>query len=262
VTPSSRYERHRGKRAGLDAGIAQAQGRGRLSLFVAGGQHDPLERRRVGRAGAGFELSGEQALVDLLPDANKRLPVGLRDQPADANVAGVVDRRLRAQGAPSPRLITRVQKRPGVVAITLRPKTIATWSGPAEAELVADRLLEPVAARLRTIGDARVGELELTDGELVAEASLRVFVAEGVRQRALPAAEEGPDVPRREARADGAEHLRVGAGAKAVVERLEGDPGLLGLAPRPFVSGQAEPAVVGRVAEHLRKARLHWRSRT
>ena len=47
--------------------------------------------------------------------------------------------------------------------------------GPAERELVTDCLLEPVAACLGPVEDARVGQLELTEGELVAVAAAAVI---------------------------------------------------------------------------------------
>lgn len=82
---------------------------------------------------------------------------------------------------PTPRVIARVQKRPGVLLETLRPTTTATWVGTAERQQVAERLLEPVAAGLRPVEDARVGALEPTEAEPVAVASLAVVAvnAEG-----------------------------------------------------------------------------------
>ena len=127
--------------------------------------------------------------------------------------------------------------------------------GAAERELVAEYALEPFPAGLGTVEDARVGELELAERDLVAVAALAVLVGEGTRERTLTAAEEGPDVAGLQAGADRRQRLGVGAGAEAVVERLKGKAGLGGLALRPLVPVQAEPDRIGGVAAALPERR-------
>jgi hypothetical protein len=142
--------------------------------------------------------------------------------------------------------MTRVRKRPGVWELIRRPVDDGDVVGPAERELVADRALEPLPARLRAVEDARVGQLELAEGELVAVAAGALLLRERAREQMLPAAEEAPDVLVAEPGADRFQRLGVRAGAEAVVERLEAQPGPLGLALRPLVTVQTEPVVVGR----------------
>lgn len=127
--------------------------------------------------------------------------------------------------------------------------------GAAERELVAEYALEPFPAGLGTVEDARVGELELAERDLVAVAALAVLVGEGTRERTLTAAEEGPDVAGLQAGADRRQRLGVGAGAEAVVERLKGKAGLGRLALRPLVPVQAEPDRIGGVAAALPERR-------
>ena len=74
--------------------------------------------------------------------------------------------------------------------------------GAPKRELVAERLLKPRPAGLRAVKDARVGELELAEGERVAVAAAPVGGREGRGQARLPAAQEGLDVARRQGRAD------------------------------------------------------------
>ena len=64
----------------------------------------------------------------------------------------------------------------------------------AERELVAQRLLEPLAARQRAVEHPGVGELELAEGELVAVAAPAVLGGEGRGQPRQPAAEEALDL--------------------------------------------------------------------
>jgi hypothetical protein len=83
-----------------------------------------------------------------MADVQQGVPVLGCEQPSDAEVAGVVDRRLGSQGAAFlevlldlavlvVRLDLRIDaalddgvwKRPGVRRETLRPKTMLTWSG-------------------------------------------------------------------------------------------------------------------------------------
>jgi len=116
----------------------------------------------------------------------------------------------------TPRLITLVQKRPGLRADPA-PEHDRDVVG-AQRELVADRLLEPAAARLPAVEDSSVGELELAEGELVAVASLAVFGGQRRGQDPLPAAEEAPDVAGREPGADRGQCFAVRAGAEAVIE--------------------------------------------
>ena len=66
---------------------------------MRGWQHHALKQRRVWCALAHVKLVIEQALVDLVADVDQRLPVGVGEQPTDAEVAGVVDGRLGSEGA-------------------------------------------------------------------------------------------------------------------------------------------------------------------
>jgi hypothetical protein len=102
----------------------------------------------------------------------------------------------------------------------------------AERELVAKHALEPGPGGCGWGEDARVGELELAQRELVAVAASEILLPERRGQQRLPATEEGPDVTSREPGADRGQRISISAGAEAVVELREGDPGLLGLALR------------------------------
>jgi len=180
-----------------------------------------LQRLGCRGARAGFDLRFEQAVVDALADGEQGLPVGLGEQATDSEVVAVVDGGLGAEGAAFLQVLLDlrgfvVDLEPGRVVAVEDPGVEATGGGgddpageddgdalgPAEGELVAERLLEPQPARLRAVEDARVGELELAEGQLVAVAALAVLGGEGRGQDPLPAAEEGPHVAGRQARAD------------------------------------------------------------
>src|SRR5207244_9676882 len=94
--------------------------------------------------------------------------------------------------------------------------------GAAERQLVAQRLLEPGPAGLGTVEDTRVGELELAEGEVVAVAAAAIVGCQRLGQPLLPAAEEAPELIRTEPVAERLQRRRVGADAKARVERVEG----------------------------------------
>ena len=64
-----------------------------------GWQHHALEQRGVWRALARVKLVVEQSLVDLVPDIDERVTVGVGEHPADGEVAGVVDGRLGPERA-------------------------------------------------------------------------------------------------------------------------------------------------------------------
>ena len=141
-----------------------------------------------------------------------------------------------------------------MVAITLPREHERDVVGSAEGELVADHPLEPVTAGLGTVEDARVGELELAQCELVAVAARAVLVGERARQQPLIAAEERPHPCGRQPRADRGERLSISARAEAVVERRERQPLLLGLTLGPLMPVQTKPERVRRI-----RARLHER---
>jgi hypothetical protein len=151
-------------------------------------------------------------------------------------------------------VITFVWKRPGVRRDLAREDD-GHLVRTSERELVAQRVLEPRAPGGRAVEDARVGELELAEAERVAVAAAAVLGREGRRQARLPAAEKALHVLRPEACADGGERGGVLARAKAVVERLEGEPRALGLALRPLVAVEADPGGEGRVGARLYEGR-------
>src|SRR5262249_13667683 len=127
--------------------------------------------------------------------------------------------------------------------------------GTAERELVADHALKPGPACLRAVENARVGELDLTERELVAVAGLAVCVRERARQQPLVAPEERPHLALRKARADRGQRVTVGAGAETVVERLERQARLLGLPLCPLVPVEAQPEREGSVGAGLDERR-------
>jgi hypothetical protein len=81
----------------LGARVAEAKRGGGEAVVGRGGQDDALARGGVGCAGAGLQLGVERPLVDLVCDLGQRLPVAVGGQPADAEVAAVVDGRLGAR---------------------------------------------------------------------------------------------------------------------------------------------------------------------
>ena len=68
--------------------------------------------------------------------------------------------------------------------------------GAAEVEVVADHLLEELAAVQRAIEDLSAADLELENGELVAVPGSAVFVAQRAGQTGEPAAEVALDLGR------------------------------------------------------------------
>ncbi len=155
--------------------VAEAEGGDGLAV-ARGRQDDARERDCVGRAGARLELGVEQALVDVVADSDERVPVGVGQEPADAEVGGVVDGRLGAEGAALLQVLLDLR----VLVVHLEADLVAAVEdaraeaagrggdhrageddgdlvGPPERQLVADRALEPLPTRLRTVEDARVG---------------------------------------------------------------------------------------------------------
>jgi len=135
------------------------------------------------------------------------------------------------------------------------PKDDRDVVGPAQRELVADRLLEPGPAGLGAVEDPGVGQFELAEGELVAVAQPAVGRGERRGQPGLPATEEALHVARRQAARDRGQRLGVVGRAEAVVERLEADAGLLRLALGPLVAVEADPDGKRRVGHRLDERR-------
>jgi hypothetical protein len=127
--------------------------------------------------------------------------------------------------------------------------------GPGEPELVAGHALEPVAAGLGTVEDARVGELEPAQRQPVAVAAAPVGVCERRRRQPLPATAERPDPARAQPGADRGERVGVSGRAKAVVERRKRAAPLVRLPLRPLVPVEAEPERVGPIAAALPERR-------
>jgi hypothetical protein len=106
----------------------------------------------------------EQSLVDVMSDVDQGVPVLVGQEPSDAEIAGVVDRRFRSQGAAffevlldlrgaivdlDRRLHAAVEDLGVEPARGLSAHAAAEDDrglvGPSEGELVGDRCLEPGA---------------------------------------------------------------------------------------------------------------------
>jgi hypothetical protein len=161
---------------------------------VGGRQHDAFERRGVGRAGTGLELGVEQALVDVVPDPEQRVPVLTREETPDAEVIAVVDGRLGPERTALLEILLdlggavvdldRGRDAAGDHARVEAPGRLATHApaehhgdvvGAPERELVTDRLLKPRAPRRRAVKHARVRELQLPKAQLVAVAAAAIL---------------------------------------------------------------------------------------
>ena len=104
----------------------------------------------------------------------------------------------------------------------------------AEVEVVADDLLEEDPPGGRPAQDLGEGELGPQDRQFVAV--VRGDVADGERmQFAQPFAQQGIDIGRAGAVADGLRRRRV-PGGEPVIQRLEADPGPGGLPLSPFMA--------------------------
>ncbi len=96
------------------------------------------------------------------------------------------------------------------------------------------------------------------DGQLVAVAGGDVAGGERVRQRAEPFAQQGVDVGRAGAVADGLQR-RLVPGGEPVIQRLEADPGPGGLPLGPFMAVDAQLGGIGEVGAELQEERAEVR---
>jgi hypothetical protein len=146
---------------------------------------------------AGVELVVEQPLVDAVADLDQCIPVVLGEAAADAEVVRVVDGRLGPERAAFLEVLLDLAgavvdldrgldadvEDLGVKAARratghAAPEHDGDLVGAPERELVRERTLKPRAARRRAVKDARVGELQLPERELVAIPAPAILGAE------------------------------------------------------------------------------------
>ena len=139
--------------------------------------------------------------------------------------------------------------------LILRSNKRATSSGAPEVEVVPDDALEEGSARLGTVEDPGVGELDLAEGEVVEDAPPEVLAGKGRGQADLPPPEEALHRAGPEAIADALEDGGILAGQKAVVELFERHLRLVQLTLRPLVAVQVDPRREGRVGVGLDEGR-------
>ena len=155
------------------------------------------------------KLMVEEALVDLVADLDQRLPVGLGEAAADAEVAGVVDGRLGPQRAALFEVlldlrgaVVHLDRRLHAVVEDLGVKPSRRLAGDApaehdrdlvrapERELVGQGALKPRPAGRGAVEHAGVGDLGLAERELVVVAARSVLRGQRRGQRRLPAVKE------------------------------------------------------------------------
>ena len=127
--------------------------------------------------------------------------------------------------------------------------------GAADVEVVADDLLEEDPPRHRLVEHLGQGELGLQDRDVVAVAGGAVGGGERVRQDRQPLAQQRVDLRRSQAVADRLQRGRVVDRGEPVVQRLERNAGLGGLALRPVVAVDAQLGVVRKVGAELQEER-------
>ena len=136
----------------------------------------------------------------------------------------------------TPSVITRVRNRPGVARLPAAHQPPVEDQrdlvGAADVEVVADDLLEEDPPGHRLVQHLGQGELGLQDRDVVAVAGGPVGGAERVRQDGQPLAQQRVDLLGSELVADGLQRHRILDRGEPVVERLECDAGLGGLAFR------------------------------
>ena len=123
------------------------------------------------------------------------------------------------------------------------------------SRLSPDDLLEEDPPGHRLVQHLGQGELGLQDGDVVAVAGGSVGRAERVRQDGQPLAQQGVDLLGSESVADGLQRHRILDRGEPVVECLERDAGLGGLAFGPFVPVEAQLGVIREVGAELHKER-------
>src|SRR5215218_3035603 len=125
----------------------------------------------------------------------------------------------------------------------------------ADVEVVMQHLLEEDPPRDGPVEHLGQGELRLQDRQLIAVAGGLVLGRERVGQDRQPFAQQRVDVFRAEAVADRLDSGHVLAGGEPVVQRLEPDAGLRGLAFGPLVAVDAQLGGVGEVGAELEEER-------
>jgi hypothetical protein len=126
--------------------------------------------------------------------------------------------------------------------------------GSTDVEVVADDLLEKLAAMKRPVEDLGQADLHLQQAELVAEASPAIGGGEGMREAAQPVAEEALDGFGRKRVADLLQHFRLSAGEKAVIEFLVRDAAMSQLPLGPLMAVDPDAHVEGSVGGELDEA--------
>jgi hypothetical protein len=127
--------------------------------------------------------------------------------------------------------------------------------GAADVEVVADDLLEEDPTRDGFVQHLGQGELGLQDRQVVAVAGGAIFAAERVRQDGQPLAQQGVDLLGSEPVADGLQRRRILDRGEPIVQRLERDAGLGGLAFGPLVPVEAQLGVIREVGAELHEER-------
>jgi hypothetical protein len=155
-------------------------------------------------------------------------------------------------------VITRVRNRPGVAFAAAHQAPVEDQRdlvGSADVEVVADDLLEEDPPGHRFVQHLGQGELGLQDGDVVAVARGPVGRAKRVRQDRQPPAQQRVDLLRSKTVADGLQRRRILDRGEPVIQRLERDAGLGGLALGPLVAVDAQLGVVREIRAELHKER-------
>lgn len=152
---------------------------------ISSGQDEGLEGRGGRAAVVSLAFQFQEPVVDVLPDLTQSVEVG--QELADPEVVGVVDGGLGAEGAVALPILLNSGAEvldvdggvdigaedagpEGVLALVLGKALVEEQLHPlgtAEVELVADDLLEELAAMEGPVEDLGAAHLKLQDGELV-----------------------------------------------------------------------------------------------
>jgi hypothetical protein len=127
--------------------------------------------------------------------------------------------------------------------------------GAADVEVVADDVFEEHPAGDRLVEHLGQRELGLQNRQLVAVARGPIRSGERVRQPGQPLAQQRIDLLFSEPVADRLQRYRIIDGGEPVVQRLECDAGLGGLALRPVVAVDAQLGVVRKIRAKLEEER-------
>src|SRR5438128_4006612 len=123
------------------------------------------------------------------------------------------------------------------------------------APIVAHHFFKEFPPLLRTVEDLGQTHLHLPDGPLPIVSAFPILPTQGQGQAAKPLAEHALDVLGPQPVTGLLQLLGVGAGAKAVVQRFEGEALLFQLALRPLMPVQAQLQAPGGVAADLQEDR-------